>query len=250
MADDRLFKYVQDALVKGYEEQFIIGNLTKAGFDYFEVEAAIATAKMTPEFKRKINALQLGKTEERVDILQLSFFQRIYYILFKPVKFFSNIGAEEGVYRPLFFYSILVCFSTVLFTFFHFFVEETEINIMDLGFFNVFSVILLSIIVSIAAVFAVSALIQFFVSLFRGEKFYFDTFRVVVYSATPGLIFSAMPFINALAFVWALVLYVYGLKKVHNLSFWKAVLAVVLPLVLVLAVFFIMSFIVRRFLIV
>ena len=62
---------------------------------------------------------------------------------------------------------------------------------------------------------------------------YADSYKIIVYSATPFFVFGWIPGINLLVLVWRFVLVGVGLVKIHYLSATKAVFMILIPLILV-----------------
>lgn len=64
------------------------------------------------------------------------------------------------------------------------------------------------------------------------------TWKAAVYSLTPALLFGWIPLIGLIANLWSVVLEVIGIRELHGISTIRAVLAVVLPnlLLIILAV--------------
>ena len=73
------------------------------------------------------------------------------------------------------------------------------------------------------------AFTHLFIYLFRGKAGIKETFKVTFYSATPSLFLGLIPFVNIASLVWSTVLQVIGLSKYHELHWWKALLALLIP---------------------
>jgi len=71
--------------------------------------------------------------------------------------------------------------------------------------------------------------------LLLGKGKYKDTFKVIAYAGSINVV-GWIPGINVLAVFWGLYIIVIGLKKVHGFSGGKAVLALLLPVLLGLAI--------------
>ena len=74
--------------------------------------------------------------------------------------------------------------------------------------------------------------IHLIIKLLGGTASYLKSMQVAIYGSTLVLIISSIPLIGGIASLIALANVTLGMKKVHNLSLFKAILAVVvLPLV-------------------
>ena len=58
------------------------------------------------------------------------------------------------------------------------------------------------------------------------------TLTMVMYAATPSILLGWIPYVGILFGLWAIVLYILGLKAVQKLSTGRAVIAVLLPIII------------------
>ncbi|MBP1927594.1 hypothetical protein J2741_000141 [Methanolinea mesophila] len=73
-----------------------------------------------------------------------------------------------------------------------------------------------------------------FVLLFGGTKGVVQTIKTVMYASTPFFILGWIPYISIIGVIWAWILLILGIKENHEMVLGHAILAVVVPLVLVL----------------
>ncbi|WAI00174.1 YIP1 family protein [Methanogenium organophilum] len=92
--------------------------------------------------------------------------------------------------------------------------------------------IVVMIIAGLIALFIGGCILHIFVYIAGGRKDISTTLRAVIYSATPNLLFGWIPFIGFLAGVWSLVLEVLAIRELHEISTARAVIAVILPFIL------------------
>lgn len=90
------------------------------------------------------------------------------------------------------------------------------------------------IIFGVIGLFIGGVILHIFVYIAGGRKDFNTTLRSAIYSATPNLLFGWIPFIGFLAGIWSLVLQVLAIKELHEISTGRAVVAVVLPFILML----------------
>jgi len=81
--------------------------------------------------------------------------------------------------------------------------------------------------------FVISGILHLILMIFGWNKETFEaTFRLIAYCES-AYFFEIVPFLGgAIAFVWATVLYIIGIKEVHRLSVGQSLLVVFLPLIL------------------
>lgn len=221
MTDDRLLRYVQDALVQGYDAPVILDHLVRAGWNKADVEAAIATAQLAPGFGSKIKQLQTGKTQEELDVPELGFFRKIWYILFRPRVFFSNISEEKGIFRAMFFYLTLLFVFSTLTNSIYFLLENYYLGTFD--YIQLSGLIFISMVFSFFGMILFCLMMNLFVSLFGGGRDFLGTLRIMYYAAAPALILSFIPGVNFLGTIWGMLLGFYGIAKTRNISFWRVV---------------------------
>ena len=66
-----------------------------------------------------------------------------------------------------------------------------------------------------------------------------QTFKALMYGATPSLLLGWIPFINFLALIWALIVEIIGIRQLHEISTGRAVAAVILAIIIPLVVWFV-----------
>ena len=59
-----------------------------------------------------------------------------------------------------------------------------------------------------------------------------QTIKAVMYGETPGLLLGWIPIFNVIAWIWALIVSIIGVRQLHGLSTGKAILAVILALII------------------
>jgi hypothetical protein len=77
-----------------------------------------------------------------------------------------------------------------------------------------------------------AAVLHFCLMLMKGtSKNYEATYRITSYCAS-GLIFALIPFVGtSIGAIWSLICEVIGLREVHKTENWRAILAVLLPII-------------------
>ncbi|MBL7160813.1 MAG: YIP1 family protein [Candidatus Aenigmarchaeota archaeon] len=59
-----------------------------------------------------------------------------------------------------------------------------------------------------------------------------QTLKAVYYGATPNMLLSWIPYIGFIFVIWNLILNIIGIKNLHNISTGRAVLAVLIPVII------------------
>ena len=80
--------------------------------------------------------------------------------------------------------------------------------------------------------------LHIWVYLVGGRKGLTQTFKALMYGATPSLLLGWIPFINFLASIWALIVEIIGIRQLHEISTGRAVAAVILAIIIPLVVWF------------
>lgn len=105
-------------------------------------------------------------------------------------------------------------------------------------------IIFMAIVVGFIFTFIFAAWLHLWVSLFGGRKGIMQTFKTIMYGNTPHLLLGWIPFIGIIFILWSLVLGIFGIRELQEISTVKAILiiaiAVIIPftLIILFAVFF------------
>jgi len=90
------------------------------------------------------------------------------------------------------------------------------------------------IIGGIIALLIISAILHIFIKILGGSGDYTDTARAFSLAMTPAAVIAWIPLIGLFAGIWAFVLMVMGVSAYHQLSTVRAVIAILLPVVLLI----------------
>lgn len=75
-----------------------------------------------------------------------------------------------------------------------------------------------------------------FVLLFGGQGFR-ETIKAMMYAATPWFLLGWIPYISIIGGIWAIVLFIIGVKEFHGMTLGRAILVFLVPFVLILILF-------------
>jgi len=167
-----------------------------------------------------------------------AFFKTTQEVLFSPTKFFKKVTTGKGYWSPFIFAMIsgIIGFGVVLLWQWLFFSRMVPPRIHSMIPYSLF---LSVVIISIPFVIAFSILIGSGVThlclmIVGGNRKGFEaTFRAISYSYSAQL-FYIVPFIgNFVGGIYVLILTIIGMKEGHDISTGRAVLAVLLPIIVV-----------------
>jgi hypothetical protein len=158
--------------------------------------------------------------------------------LFSPTQFFRKVAKGEGYWSPLIYGVICGIIGFGIAILWQWLLVSRFIRIPTISFIP-YSFILLIITFTLPFVMALSILIgsavtHFCLMIVGGNRNGFQpTFRAISYSWS-GNLFEIVPFIgSAVGGIYTLILTIIGVREVHGISTGKAVLAVLLPLIVI-----------------
>ena len=181
------------------------------------------------------------------------FVKNVKGFLMSPVEAFKQAGVKSlgAAYQ---YYAMLLVIFTVLYGIvtlaigafmFNGYVQQVSMvpligkvlsaELAKFGAFVMVSQLLYVYMVFLALLFGVflaGFLLHAFVILMDGKKGVKETLKTTMFAATPGLLLGWIPFICIIGWAWSFVLLILGFRDNNGLSFEKAVLVAVLPVVL------------------
>ena len=101
---------------------------------------------------------------------------------------------------------------------------------------GVIFIAILMIIVQFVLVFIGAAWLLVFVWLLGGRRGYLQTLKAIIFGSTPTMLFGWVPFIGFLAGLWSLVLGIFGLQELQNMTTLKAVLVIFFSVMIVILI--------------
>ena len=167
-----------------------------------------------------------------------AFLRTTQEVLFSPTKFFKKVAAGEGYWSPFIFAmisGIIGCGAILLWQwlFLSGIVPPQIRSVTTYSLFLVFAIILIPFWVAFSIVVG-SGVIHLCVMIVGGNRKGFEaTFRVISYSHSATL-FYIVPLIGTfVGGIYLMILAILGVREGHGISTGKAVLAVLLPLIIV-----------------
>jgi hypothetical protein len=173
--------------------------------------------------------------------------------LFSPVQFFKKVAAGEGYWSPLIYgiisgiigFGVAMLYQWLLFSAF---IPPQIHALIPYNLFLILSLIGIPLMAT-SSIFIGSAITHLCVMIVGGNKKGFQaTFRAISYSFCAHL-FDIVPFIGSfIGSVYMIVLIIFGVREGQGISTGKAVLAVLLPLIVVVGLGIVAAIMIPMFL--
>ena len=180
-----------------------------------------------------------------------AFFQTVKESLFSPTLFFKKISFGEGYWSPLI-YGLITGIIGNGFSIFWFWLFIAQFIPLDRLPFQ-YGLSILQVIIPLPfqqalAIFIGSAILHLCLMIVRGNHHgYKTTFRAVSYSYSAYL-FGIIPFIGlVIGGIYTFILTIIGVREGHEISTGKAILAVLLPVIVIFVLIFVALLFVMMF---
>ncbi len=177
---------------------------------------------------------------------ELGLWQGIYQtfkgVLFSPDKLFSTMTHKGGIKEPLAFGLLLGSIGSMFGFFWQFLMMSGSLMALGkelMGHLSMslifFVIIIISPLFVTIAIFLISAILHLLLLVVRGGKSGFEaTFRVVSYSQATQ-IWGVIPFLGGfIGFLWIIIVQIIGLREIHETSYLRVILALLIPVALIL----------------
>jgi len=169
-------------------------------------------------------------------------------ILLDPTSTFQSLR-EEALGEAVKYYAVLLLVPAVLSTLFYilfFVVMGIPLPMVygtDVGSLTLLSGIGIGVLAGILIY--IGGLISLFIKgvvfhilgvyIVGGREGIKETIKALAYASTPALLLCWIPLINLLAPIWSLILFILGVRELHKFSTSRAVLAIIIPVVIIIA---------------
>lgn len=159
-------------------------------------------------------------------------------VLLAPGRFFHRMPSQMGILRPLMFAVVLGAIGTFIAWMYS--LVSSSLQMVLLGDFShsqsslvSFFLFLFSPILVTLGIFIQAGMIHGALMLLGGNRLGFEaTFRVSAYSEATTVILLVPICGSWVAMIWSMVILIIGLYNIHETEPWKAVMAVLAPLLL------------------
>lgn len=167
------------------------------------------------------------------------FFEKLKMIIDSPTKFFNSVKKEE--IEPAFkYYAVLLLIPVAIMLILGLTLGLAMLNIAGMagiipgiGALIVVAMAVVFYILGLAGSFISSAIIHIFAYLLGAKKGFRNTYKAVVYGATPATIFAFIPIVNIIFIFWSMYLEIKGISILQDMPMGRALLAVILPIVVI-----------------
>ncbi|MBU8871549.1 MAG: YIP1 family protein [Gemmatimonadales bacterium] len=163
-------------------------------------------------------------------------------VLLSPGPFFQRMPSQMGLAQPLFFAITLGVAATFFGWMWSLAGSSLQLLVADnlgdvlRGPWWAFVLFLFSPIIISVGIFIKAAMIHIVLILLGGNKLGFEaTFRVSAYSEAAGILALLPVCGSVIGVIWGLVIVIIGLFSIHETDPWKAVVAVILPMIIALS---------------
>ena len=171
------------------------------------------------------------------------FVEKVRGFIMKPVETFQNVrGGSLG--DAFVYYIILLVINAVLSAV----VLTAGLSALSIyqsipGFKGALPLVLffMTIVGGIIGVFIGGAWLHIFVWALGGKKGYVQTVKSVMYGSTPGLILGWIPIIGFIGAIWTVILDIFGIKELQEMSIGRAVAAVVIAGVILIVIVMVLA---------
>lgn len=177
----------------------------------------------------------------------MEFFPKLKKVLFSPNQFWDDVKGEKGIGEPFRYLVGLLLISGIIFYVVSYLTISSSGNPVQFGHdiatkfgFPTVSgetvllmLVLISWLTGLISTFVVAGVTHLFVRMFKGTGDYADTYRALVYASTPTALLSSIPVVGSIATLYGLYLQIYGMSKLHRITTTKAVLAYIVPFLIV-----------------
>ncbi|NYT08235.1 MAG: YIP1 family protein [Methanomicrobiales archaeon] len=102
--------------------------------------------------------------------------------------------------------------------------------------FGIVVIAILMIFVNLLVLFIAAAWLHLWVYILGGRKGYVETLKAIAYGNTPHLLIGWIPLIGFIGSIWSFVLYILGVRELHEVSTGRAALALILAVVVLLII--------------
>jgi cytochrome c5 len=162
-------------------------------------------------------------------------------VLFSPGKIFSTMTHKGGVKEPLAFGLLLGSLGAMFGFFWEFLMVRESLISRWPSFFGQFNLGIIFLIVMvltplfvIIGMYVVSGILHLCLLIMGGGRNGFEgTFRIVAFSQSTKIL-ELVPFVGGfVGWVWHLIVLVIGLREMHETSYLRTIIAMILPIVFV-----------------
>ena len=255
MLDPKLTDYVSRYIHSGYSPDQVRATLLNAGWPRDMVDEAIRqeTSKSPPYPTPNIPVHPSRAQPAQGNQGPPGLFKRLKMSFVSPGALFDSVKNEEGFAQPYKFFILVLLINIIIlniemYLFSSYLITSNPLlSMLPLDLFMGGMIIgsLFAFVIAIIFIFIPVGLFHAIVWICGGRKGVLQTFKVIVYSMSPGIISLIaqlsvlmnilIPIIIAIPIsIWVIILQVKGLKRLHEMSGVRATIAVLIPYIILL----------------
>ncbi len=202
--------------------------------------------------KKQKKILEHTKSREQ----ELGIFSKIGKTLTHPVELFQ-LTQPENIIQTLKYQLVVLLIPLavgyiLLFLFFQgasFIIASSGLlpkassSIMSLSvvllllFFAIFTLVIIPLVNFLGA-----AVLHLFIKLYGGIGSYKETYKAIIYSSTPSILFGFIPIFKVIPAIWSFVLSIIGVSINHRISKLRSFLAIITPTIIVVGILFLLLY--------
>ena len=227
-----LSDFISKAMERGYAKEEFFQILLQKGYTKSEIYSAFQD-------------IENNKSSNEVKESSISYWEKLKLLFSRPSSFFEIVREPDIKKSVLLIISVLaavfllsfginIIFSSIFHT--NRIVSLNSLFSLSYGLSGLFSIIFYFI--YFISTFIYSGISHLVIKGFKGTGKYTDTFNACAYSFIPFLIFTLVPIIGYLSFIYSIILMTLGFSNYHKISKGKSALAALVPIILLFALLF------------
>jgi hypothetical protein len=182
----------------------------------------------------------------------MDFIELVKGFILSPVENFHKVGpADLG--DTLKYYLILLVINTVLtvivslvalsavWAAINALFPSLGLGAPTLAGFGIVIFAILMIFVYLLLLFIGAGWVHIWVYILGGRKGYMQTLKAIAYGDTPNLLLGWIPVVSIIGAIWSFVLWIIGVRELHEMSTGRAAAAVILAAVIIAIIIFIVA---------
>lgn len=161
--------------------------------------------------------------------------KRAKSLLQTPKAFFAATKKEKGWQRAFSYSIVVAAIGHILTAIFNILIVTRGVN-LPFGPQDVVVAVLVSFIITLGISFIWGGALKVWLSIFKVESTFAQSYRVMVYSRTPNYLFSWVPLLNLVAALYSFYLMMLALEKEYEVTRKKAIIIIVSSVVVLFVV--------------
>ena len=229
----QLIDWIEKQIDAGYRIEDIKNALLQAGWSQADVDYAIKLV-----LEKRAPKAEPGPPQP--NIKKMGAFEKIVSVIKSPTEFYTTVRNEEG-FSEAFKYLVVISLILLPIGLFMIYTHPDNYRLISLYpwqnsplIVKAFVAYIVNVVLALIASFIGAFGLHISVYLLGGKRGYHNTYKAMVYGGTPAYFLSYIPYLNIIGTIWGAVLIVMGLKSLQDMSTGRAILALLLPLMVII----------------